>query len=115
MTKLTFDEYKELISSIEAPKQRIRIFKVKINNFNKRYYFEGLKINANGNPDIAGLGLNHYGWLNLPGQRYIQSKFHDEEDVCIDIWRHEFQYAYKVERFNEIGLVMKTWTAQINW
>lgn len=115
MKKLTFDEYKELISSIEVPAQRLGIFRVKINNFNKRYYFECLKESASNNPDSTGLSLNHYGWLNLPKQRYFRSKFHDEEDVAISIDRHEFQYAYKVERFNEIDLVMKTWTAQINW
>lgn len=115
MDKLTFDEYRLLIESIPAPAQRIGIFSVKINNFNKRYYFEGLKTSAHSTENRCGLSLNHYGWLGLPKQRYNQSKFHDEEDVAIEILKDEFKYAYKVKNFNEIGLVMKTWTAQINW
>jgi len=115
MKKLTFDQFKEIMNSIEVPAQRIGIFRIKINNNNKRYYFTGLKINASYNDNMFGFGLNHYGWLGLPKQSFKRSQFHDEEDVSIEVSRDIFQYAYKTEGFNEMSVSTKTWTAQINW
>lgn len=115
MKKLTFDQLRELIDTIPQPTQRLGIFKVKINNYNKRYEFHSLKVSASYNPDVQGFSLNHYGWLGLPKQKYHRSKFHDEEDVAIHLERSEFEYAYKVENFNEISIITKKFNLQVNW
>ena len=116
MEKITFDEFVQLIATIPQPNQRLGIFNIKINNCQKRYEFHSLKVNYSNNPDVTGFGLNHYGWFAaLPKQSFKRSRFHDEEDVSIGINRDEFEYAYKVENFNEIGVSCKTFTLQINW
>mgnify|MGYP001554622989 CR=1 FL=1 len=115
MKKLTFDEFKDIVDAIDTPAQRLGIFRVKLANCGKRYYWESLKVSTSYNSDIYGFSLNHYGWMNLPKQQFLRSQFHDEEDVCIDIERDKFLYAIKTDGFNEIQLSMKTWWAQINW
>lgn len=115
MKKLTFDEFKDMVDAIPAPAQRLGIFRIKLVNCGKRYYWTNLKVSASYNPDSYGFSLNHYGWLGLPKQKFYRSQFHDEEDVSISIDRDIFLYAQKTENFNEIHLSMKTWWAQINW
>lgn len=116
MKQITFDEYVSLIDTIPQPAQRLGIFNIKINNNNKRYEFHSLKVNFASRKDLTGFGLNHYGWYkHLPKQSFKRSKFHDEEDVDIDIWRNEFMYAYKVANRNEIGVMTKNFQLQINW
>lgn len=112
---LSFDEFKAFIHSIEAPTQRLGIFRVQIKNRGKEYDFDRLKETATFNEDNCGFSLNHYGWLNLPKQNYKRSKFHDEEDVSIDIDRTEFVKANKVPDNNEIILEMKSWYAIVSW
>lgn len=115
MKELTYGEFKELVDAIPVTAQRLGIFRVKLVNCGKRYYWESLKVSASYNPDSYGFSLNHYGWLNLPKQPFKRSQFHDEEDVSIDIDRDKFLWASKTEDRNEIHLSMKTWWAQINW
>lgn len=112
---LSFDEFKAFIHSIEAPAQRLGIFRLQIKNRGKEYDFDRLKETATFNEDNCGFSLNHYGWMNLPKQNYKRSKFHDEEDVCIDIDRAEFVKANKVPDNNEIILEMKNWYAIVSW
>lgn len=78
--KITYDELKNDIDNIEVPAQRLGIFNVEIFNRGKYYFFKTLKQNVG---DDIGFGLNHYGF-GLSRQKYKRSKFHDEEDVCID-------------------------------
>ena len=112
---LSFDEFKTFISTIEVPAQRMGIFRLQIKNRGKEYDFDRLKETASNNDDSCGFSLNHYRWLNLPKQRYKQSKFHDEEDVSVDIDRVEFVKANKVPDNNEIILEMKKWYAIVSW
>lgn len=117
MDKLTFDEFVKLINDIPQPDQSLGIFQVKVNNANRHYYFTHLKICAGANPDLFALGLRHYGSKGQRKQKYTTSKFYDKDydDVVVNIWRHEFKYAYKVERFEEIGVITNTLDIQINW
>lgn len=116
MEKLTFDELKKLISSIPVnPIGNNGAFDLKINNANRRYILLRLKETATNNPDNCGFSLNHYESRGLPMPRYKTSRFLSDGNVNVTIWRNEFNYAYKVENFNEIGIVMKTWSAQVNW
>lgn len=115
MKRLSFDEFRHLIDNINYPAQRVGIIRIKINNNNKRYYFEGLKLTGSFNDDLTGFSLNHYDSLALPKQSFKQSKFHSYGNVCIDVWRHEFKYAIKVENRTELDIITKNWTAQVNW
>jgi hypothetical protein len=108
--KLTYDELKQEIDKIEVPKQRLGIFNVSINNKGKKYYFEKLKQNFGAS---VGFGLNHYGWTNLAKQAYKHSKFHDSEDVCIDIDESEFISCEKNE--NEFIIKTKNFDAVVSW
>jgi hypothetical protein len=112
---LSFDEFKAFIHSIEAPAQRLGIFRLQIKNRGKLYDFDRLKETATFNEDNCGFSLNHYGWMNFPKQNCKRSKFHDEEDVSIDIDRSEFVKANKVPDNNEIILEMKNWDAIVSW
>jgi len=111
---MNFDEFKNLIESIEVPAQRLGIFKVEINNKGKKYDFRSLKTNVSYNDDLFGFGLNHYGWLQLPMPQYKRSQFHDCEDVSIDIWRKDFIEATEIDK-TKISLKMKNWTAIVSW
>lgn len=116
MKRLNFDEFVTMVNGIDAPNQRLGIFNVKINNCHKRYEFHKLKVTASNNPNITGFSLNHYGWFaELPKQNFKKSRFHDDEDVCIHIERSEFDYAYKVNNFQEISVITKNFSLQINW
>jgi|ERR1035437_7759142 hypothetical protein len=109
---VNFEKFKNIIRSVDVPAQRLGIFNVKINNRGKKYDFHCLKESITNNEDNFGFSLNHYGWEILPKQKYKKSKFHDEEDVCIDICKDEFIDAI-VNHQNEILLKTKYFTALI--
>jgi len=111
---MEFDEFRLLIENIEAPKERLGIFRVEISNKGREYDFHCLHPTEGYNKDLFGFCLNHYGWLNLPMPAYAKSQFHDCEDVDIDIWRKDFIEATQTEE-KKIALKMKNWTAIIHW
>lgn len=110
---LSFDELKEYLDEIPQPNSRVGIFDLTINNRGRKYSFERLKTNFSLNEDLLGFGLNHYGWLHLIMPSIKKSKFHDDEDVCVDIWRREFISAILTEK--EINIKTKNFTVQVNW
>lgn len=114
MKELTYKEVFEELDKIDAPAQRLGIFDVKINNRGKKYHFKSLKQNSGG---VIGFGLNHYGWLNLPMPKYKRSRFHDEEDVSVDIYENEFISCTKVNNTlnNTLNIKAKTFNAVITW
>ncbi len=111
---MIFDEFKELIQKIDAPAQRLGIFRLQINNKGKKYDFHSLKENS-GSDNLTGFGLNHYGWLNLPMPQYKKSKFHDSEDVSVNISREEFIEASVKPGLNEIQIKTKSWNGVLTW
>jgi hypothetical protein len=111
----SFDNLVSFFNSIEVPAQRLGIFRVKITDAsNRRYDFHCLKLNMSYNYNLFGFGLNHYGWIStLPKQKYRQSKYHDEEDVSINIDRKDFLRMEKVIGRNEAYIFINKLTVII--
>ena len=113
--KLTFEELSDFFDKIPQPSQTLGIFKVIINNWNKKYEFHNLKISASNNPDYFGFSLNHYGWLGLPMPKYKKSKFHDSEDVCISIDKSDFVNSHYFPDSQQVTIRTKTSLLKIFW
>jgi hypothetical protein len=109
---LSFFEVKELIGNIPVEAGRTGIFDVKINNRGKKYHFEKLKENFT-TENFFGFGLNHYGWLGLKKQDFKQSKFHDNEDVSIDVNHRDFISAFVFE--NNLSIKTRTFQMLVSW
>ncbi len=111
--KLSYDDLERTMFTIDVPENsRTGIFNVEINNMGKKYYFEKLKQTAP-MKSFLGFSLNHYGWLGLQKQRYKRSKFHDEEDVSIQISKDEFINCIKLGK--QLTIKTKTFKAVVSW
>ena len=89
---MNFDELVSYFDNIDYPAGRLGPFDAYISNMGRHYEFHNLKLNAGFNEDLMGFGLNHYSFSFQPLE-IKSSRFHDSEDVCIDIQRKDFRSA----------------------
>ncbi len=117
MQKIDFEGLKKALDEMNelSPAQRTGIFNVEIKNGARKYNFSSLKVNGGYNPDLLGFGLNHYGWMNLPMPKTKKSKFHDSEDVSIDLWRNEFETGEYDKTARTLNIKTKSFSLAVNW